>query len=64
MDLLNKELDKEIIKYKVKVKNLKLYGEQVIQHSKQSTPETKRLIEKNWDDYNYHSNKNDKVMRD
>jgi hypothetical protein len=64
MDLLDKELDKVILKSNEKVKNIKLYGEQFIQHSKQSDPVTKRFIEKNWDDYNYHSNKNDKVMRD
>jgi hypothetical protein len=27
-------------------------------------PEAKRYLEKNWDDYNYLSNKSDKVMRD
>jgi hypothetical protein len=64
LDLLNKDFDKEIIKCKVKVKNIKLYNDQFIQHSKQSNPVTKKFIEKNWDDYNYHSNKNDKVMRD
>jgi len=64
MKILNQSLNKEIFKYNVKVKNLKLYNEQFIQHSKQLNPVTKRFIEKNWDDYNYHSNKNDKVMRD
>jgi hypothetical protein len=64
MEALNKQLDEALIVYEDKKKNLKLYGEQKLEYSKQSNPLTKRFVEKNWGDYNYHSNKKDKVMSD
>jgi hypothetical protein len=41
----------------------KLYDERVRQHAMEE-PGTKRYLDKNWDDYNYLSNKSDKLMSD
>ena len=44
-------------------KAAKSYRTQLIKHAMEK-PATKRYLEKNWDDYNYLSNKSDKLMRD
>jgi hypothetical protein len=64
LDILNKQLDDVIAASEAKKANLKLYGEQIIQYYKQSNPVTKKCIAKDWSDYNYHSNKKDKIMHD
>ena len=78
MDLLMKENPDVLLKKlnaieeELKVRELQLakikestqlYGKKIIKQAMEK-PETKRYLEKNWDDYNYLSNKSDKVMRD
>jgi len=63
LELLEIQIKNEELKLAEIKKVTKLYGKKFIKHAMEK-PETKRYLEKNWDDYNYLSNKSDKVMRD
>ena len=60
---LDNLLDKEKLKFVEIKKAAKSYGVRIVKHA-MDEPSTKRYLEKNWDDYNYLSNKSDKLMRD
>jgi len=63
---LDKQTELEEIKLKEMKKVNKLYGRKIIKNyiKNPENPLTKQFIDKNWDDYNYLSNKSDKLMKD